>query len=373
MAVYKVIQDIESEDKLLGPLTLKAFIYAAIAAILAYINFRLLLVGSPIKWLVIFIFSWPMVLFGVLASPLGREQPTEVWLLSRIRYYLKPRERIWDQEGMSEYVTVTAPKKPEVQLTKNLSKNEVQSRLKTLATTLDTRGWAIKNVDVNLSVPEVEANNTTAESDRLVGAAGLPQQMPVVDVHASDDIMDEKHNPTAIKVDSMMKQAETKRKHGILEALKNIMDTEEQAPKPKPKHHKIDKPAPGQKNSKQLPVPQMAMEKARRLTAAERARKKAEWEAQIAEKLATARSQFGAEFNNGRKKPDPAHHVVGPIRSNLPEQPPVKPVTAARQPVNMDLAQSGNAFSVATLSQLASNRQPKAEQTGPDELTVSLH
>ena len=32
MAVYKVIQDIEAEDKLLGPLTLKQFIFAVIAA-----------------------------------------------------------------------------------------------------------------------------------------------------------------------------------------------------------------------------------------------------------------------------------------------------------------------------------------------------
>jgi hypothetical protein len=47
-------------------------------------------------------------------------------------------------------------------------------------------------------------------------------------------------------------------------------------------------------------------------------------------------------------------------------------VTPAPQAVNMELAQSGNAFSVATLSQLA-NRQPKVQQTGPDELTISLH
>jgi len=39
MATYKVIQDIEAEDKLVGPLTLRQFIYAAIAAICGYLSF----------------------------------------------------------------------------------------------------------------------------------------------------------------------------------------------------------------------------------------------------------------------------------------------------------------------------------------------
>ena len=34
MATYKVIQDIEAEDKLIGPLTLRQFIYAGYAFIL---------------------------------------------------------------------------------------------------------------------------------------------------------------------------------------------------------------------------------------------------------------------------------------------------------------------------------------------------
>jgi hypothetical protein len=85
MAVYKVIQDVEAEDKLLGPLSFKALVYAGIAGTCAFINFRLFLIGSPLKWLFIIMFAIPMILFGVLAAPLGREQPTEVWLLSRIK------------------------------------------------------------------------------------------------------------------------------------------------------------------------------------------------------------------------------------------------------------------------------------------------
>src|SRR5665213_1123809 len=223
MAVYKVIQNVEAEDKLLGPLSFKAFIYALIAGTFAFINFRLLFIGSPVKFVFMVVFLAPMILFGVLASPLGREQPTEVWLLSRIKFFLKPRKRIWDQSGIMDLVTVTVPKKQELHLTKELSQDEVQSRLKTLATTLDTRGWAIKNVDVNLSVPEVGALDT-AQSDRLVGAAGVPQQMPVVDVHAADDILDEKNNPTAQKLETLMRKADEDRRHSILSTLRGMVE-----------------------------------------------------------------------------------------------------------------------------------------------------
>jgi hypothetical protein len=260
-------------------------------------------------------------------------------------------------------------------LTNGLSQTEVQSRLKTLATTLDTRGWAIKNVDVNLSVPEVEASNASTASDRLVGKVGMPSQMPVADVHAADDILDERNNPTAKKFDSMMKQADDKRKHGVFDALRELVDNDE-IEKTHPKKHKGRKPkheVAKSTNTKNLPATKAALAHARQMGAAEKARRQAEWEAQIAEKLAKARTSFSAEFDKGRKKDDPTHHIVGPIKPPQPPKPPVAaPVTAAPQAVKMELAQSGNAFSVATLSQLA-NRQPKVEQTGPDELTISLH
>lgn len=373
MAVYKVIQDIESEDKLLGPLSFKAFIYALIAGACAFINFRLLFVGSPIKFLFIAVLLLPMLLFGVLASPLGREQPTEVWLLSRIRFFLKPRKRIWDQSGLMDLVTVTVPKKQELHLTKDLSQDEVQSRLKTLAMTLDTRGWAIKNVDVNLSVPEVEAKRAT-ESDRLIGATGVPQQMPVVDVHAADDILDEKHNPTAQKFETMMQQAAEDRKHSLLSTIKGLVDTEE--PRKKSVKHKTKarhKKAAEEKSTKDLPATRRALERVSKETAAERARRKEEEDAEISRKLAAARDSFSAEFEGGHIRPDPHHQLFGSKRAATGSvKQSANPVTAARQADNMELAQSGSAFSVSTLSQLA-NRPTGPQAAGTEEINVPLH
>lgn len=364
MAVYKVIQDIESEDKLLGPLTLKGFVYAAIAGICAFIEFKLIFIGSPIKYVFILIFAFPMALFGVLASPLGREQPTEVWLLSRIRFFLKPRSRIWDQEGISELVTITAPKKQEMNLTKNLSQTEVQSRLKTLASTLDTRGWAIKNVDVNLSDSDTNANVITPDSDRLVKGGGVPKEMTVADVHASDDILDEKNNPTAQKFETMMQQAEVERRQGIMDKLKGMIDADEQPKKTSPR------------SSKYLPATKAAMRKLKKSRKTELDKMKEKEEAELNKRLLSARAKFTTEHSSDAPAIHHKNLMTGqtsqPSINKPTSAPATTPVTATNQTVNMELAQSGNDISVASIEKLA-NRSPHVEQTGPNEVTISLH
>ena len=375
MAVYKVIQDVEAEDKLLGPLSFKAFVYALIAVACGFINFKLLFVGSPVKFLFILVFLAPMLLFGVLASPLGREQPTEVWLLSRIRFFLKPRKRIWDQSGVMDLVTVTVPKKQDLHLTKELSQDEVQSRLKTLAVTLDTRGWAIKNVDVNLSAPETAAQKT-ASSDRLVGTAGVPQEMQVADVHAADDILDEKNNPTAQKFEAMMRKAEEDRKHSLLSTLRGLVETEEPHEKKKAKHKARTKKPAREHSAKDLPATKQALARLSKETAEERARRRAEEDAIIAQKLEKARTSFSAEFEGDHIKANSHHRVFGSKARTAVQSTPAatgpNPVTVARQADNMELAQSGSAFSVSTLSQLA-NRSDDSQPAGSNEVSVSLH
>ena len=220
MAVYKVIQDIESEDRLLGPLTLKGLVYAMIVGVCVFIDFKLGLSGgpTPIKLIILLISLFPIALFATLALPLGREQPTEVWLLARIRFLMQPRTRIWNQSGLLELVTVTAPKKLEAILTKNLSQTEVKSRLSALANTLDSRGWAVKNVNINMTGYSgyLQAHQGT---DRLVDTEEVLREVPVVDVHASDDIMDTQSNPTAQKFQDLMAQAETQRRQALQEKL----------------------------------------------------------------------------------------------------------------------------------------------------------
>lgn len=219
MAVYKVIQDIEAEDKLLGPLSLKGFIYAAIAGVLAFLSIRLAISGIPvlIKTILIVAFLPPMVLFGVLASPLGREQPTEIWLLSRIKFMIKSKQRIWDQSGTKQLVTITVPKRIETVFTKNLSQTEVSSRLQALANTLDSRGWAVRNMAATVGAQPL-AEPIREDSERLASPVAMPVQTPVSDVQPSEDILDEQNNQ-ARNMQSLIEAVQEQRKQALAEQL----------------------------------------------------------------------------------------------------------------------------------------------------------
>lgn len=219
MATYKVIQDIEAEDKLVGPLTLRQFIYAGIAALSGYLGFLTASKGAPFM---LAMFAPITGVCGFFAFPWRQDQPTELWALAKIRFFLKPRKRMWDQSGSRELVTITAPKVIERPLTNGLRQDEVHSRLSALANTLDSRGWAIKNVNVNMSTPTGTVSPMESESDRLVQASSMPQQVSNIDVSASDDILDESANPTARNFDNMISAAGSAHHQQLIAQLQQI-------------------------------------------------------------------------------------------------------------------------------------------------------
>lgn len=220
MGTYKVIQDIEAEDKLLGPLSLKQFIFACIALVCFYMSF--FVVTKGLAWLATITLP-PGAFFTVLAVPWSSTQPTEIWLLAKIRFYFKPNKRIWDQTGMKELVTITVPKKIEQNLTDGLTQSEVKSRLNALSSVIDSRGWAVKNVNVNLFS---QPSYATVSSDRLIDPSTIPQEVPSSDVAVTDDMLDEANNPTAQHLGAMLQQTEQKRREQLVAQMQG------QAPQP---------------------------------------------------------------------------------------------------------------------------------------------
>ncbi len=213
MGEYKVIQDIEAEDKLVGPFGLRQFIYLLIVAASLFLMYT---IGSQLWFLAL-----PLVphtlFFLLLALPFGGDQPTETWLLAKIRFAVKPRLRIWNQSGIQELVTITAPKKIERHLTKDLSQTEVKSRLEALAHTIDTRGWAVKNIDVNVFTQPALAPAASG-SDRLVSAGvAAPAGGTLA---ASDDMLDAQNNPTAKNLDRMITESSKTRREQIVAQVK---------------------------------------------------------------------------------------------------------------------------------------------------------
>ena len=146
MAQYKVPQDVEADDKLLGPFSFRQFVYLLIAGglvALAVALFQLfpLLAIIPV----------PFILFlAILALPLKKDQPMEAYVAAIVSYYLKPRTKRWMPGQRESTVLVTAPKKVDDESVRkrNISGDEVTHRLSFLADIVDTEGYAIKGVGV---------------------------------------------------------------------------------------------------------------------------------------------------------------------------------------------------------------------------------
>ncbi|MGH7196925.1 MAG: PrgI family protein [Candidatus Saccharimonadales bacterium] len=160
MAVYKVPQDVEAEDKLLGPLSFRQFIYLMIAGAAIAVGFFLF----QAFWLLAIIPVPIVVFFGVLALPLRKDQPMETYLLAVVRFYLKPRQRMWDPDGTISYVEITAPKLVEERLAKEFSGDTARERLDYLARVMDSRGWALKNVEKPSENVNVAVANEAAQA-----------------------------------------------------------------------------------------------------------------------------------------------------------------------------------------------------------------
>lgn len=140
MADYKVPQDVEADDKLIGPFSFRQFIYLIIVAlaIVAAWGLAQVFIGLAIIPLPVILF------FGALALPLRKDQPMEIYLAAIISFSLKPHRRIWDPEGVETLIEVTAPKVIEEVRTKDLTESEAEKRLGYLANIVDTGGWAIR-------------------------------------------------------------------------------------------------------------------------------------------------------------------------------------------------------------------------------------
>lgn len=220
MATYKLLQDIEAEDHILGPLTLRQFVFALITCFLLWLCFFVTTKGAAF---LLVILLPPTIFFGFFSLPLGRDQPTEIWALAKLRYFFKPRRRVWNQDGVKELVTITAPRKVEPVLTNGLSQTEVKSRLQALADTLDTRGWAIKNVNTATYTPPYMG---AANSDRLLEVASMPHPVADVALPASADMFDDDNSPIAQQFDEMIGESSQAHRQQLIDQMNGVQQAQ---------------------------------------------------------------------------------------------------------------------------------------------------
>lgn len=181
MAVYKVPQDVEADDKLIGPFSFRQFVYLLIAAGLVALAVALFQIFPLLA-----IIPVPFVLFFLaLALPLKKDQPMETYLAALVSYYLKPRTKRWMPGQRESAILITAPKIVEEVRTRDISGEEATSRLSFLADIVDSQGYAIRGGMANSNMRDdlvAEANATADMFDNYnAGRIGMAVQREAAD------------------------------------------------------------------------------------------------------------------------------------------------------------------------------------------------
>lgn len=192
MGQYKVPQNVEAEDKIIGPLTLKQFIYAVIGVAwggLSFIIFRqlpavMVIVGLPF-----------VVLFLLLAFYQRDGQNFEQLLIAMVGFFTQARRRLWVKEEVVDAFHIE-PKAVAVEQTQR-NPAEVRSELERLGSLIDSRGW-------NRPADEVEMLEAMVPTtDRLV----QPTIQPAAREEAGPDILDLQKSPLATNLAELIEEA----------------------------------------------------------------------------------------------------------------------------------------------------------------------
>ena len=212
MAVYKVPQDVEAEDKLLGPFSFRQFIYLVVAVLgggLAYflgtIFIGLAIIPLPIS-----------IIFLVLALPIKKDQPMEVYAAAILSFYLKPRRKLWEPDGILTMVEFTNDGPIDKEYSPDITFNEARQRISYLSNLVDSNGEIIRTQGV--TNPSLQAD-VSAESTQ------------VEDIHDDDAMINQ-------KFDAMINHHNQVRREQILENLSNgytgTENNQQSVPQPMP-------------------------------------------------------------------------------------------------------------------------------------------
>jgi hypothetical protein len=138
---YKVPQNIDMPDRILGPLTMLQFVYAVVGGGAAYVAFMAL--PYPLSYAA-------AILIGMLTLAIVflkvNERPFMHFLLSALQFIGKPKQRTW-QKGDSGNMEVEIYKAPKKDLPSNLPHKNVDPKaFEEIAKRVDTPGAEITRI-----------------------------------------------------------------------------------------------------------------------------------------------------------------------------------------------------------------------------------
>ena len=213
MGQYKVPQNVEAEDKILGPLTLKQFIYAIIGVMWGMVCFFLFRRVIPIM----LVLGLPVVTLFLLLAFFTRDgQNFEQLLIAMVGYFANPRRRRWIKEDVVEAFHVEAAPIAVEQTQRNPA--EVRSQLEHIASMVDSRGWE------NHSVTPM----TTIGHPPVITPASTPTVM-TTEPAASEDILDLQNSPLALNLSELINNAASDVRQEAIEQMKTAPVTDANA------------------------------------------------------------------------------------------------------------------------------------------------
>ena len=142
MGQYKVPENVEAEDKILGPFSFRQFVYLLVGVGSAFLTYALGVAFFPLALIPLPI----CVLAFALALPLRKDQPMETYLLALFRFYTKSKKRLWKAGENDILVEVLAPTEDDTVPLKKFSGSEASQRLGFLSEVIDTGGWSTRGV-----------------------------------------------------------------------------------------------------------------------------------------------------------------------------------------------------------------------------------
>ncbi len=136
MGQYKVPQNVETEDKLVGSFTLRQLIYMAISIGWGFLTYRLFKSNIIIMIILMLPVSGFFLVLGIARK---EEQSFESYLAAVLRFYSVKRQRVWNKE-LSPDINTGAIQDPSLK-DDEVELNDVPTKgqLKQLAHVLDTR------------------------------------------------------------------------------------------------------------------------------------------------------------------------------------------------------------------------------------------
>jgi hypothetical protein len=128
---FKIPQNVQAEDKIVGPLTLKQLIIVGVGGGIDYFLYI-----SLAKLYVLTVWVLPVLFIGIITLSVAfvkiKGIPFLEFLFLSIEFHSKPKKRMWTQGGAEVFVSVTQPR-PKTKAELEQEKQQKQAPVKDLS------------------------------------------------------------------------------------------------------------------------------------------------------------------------------------------------------------------------------------------------